>query len=160
MKKNWLIASFRVNETKRVEINLLNQKFEYYLPKIITKNSNSKLKEELLFPGYIFVNTSFENYSTLKYTKGIKDIIKFGNTISFISNEEIKSIQMVEDSSKINPIVPQIKIGQDAFISNGSLKGNIVKICALPSKERVDVLLTFFGTMRRANIPTKDLTFI
>ena len=37
MKKIWLIALYKINEVKRVEKNLLNQKFDYYLPKITKK---------------------------------------------------------------------------------------------------------------------------
>jgi len=159
MKKKWLVASFKVNEINRLEINLLKQNFEYYLPKIITKKINSNPKEELLFPGYIFVNTNLENYAALKYTIGIKNIIKFGHNIAYMSDEDIKIIEKAERSSKIDPIVTQIQIGQDALISKGSLKGNMVKICSLPTKKRVDILLTFLGTMRRANILIKDLTF-
>ena len=159
MKKKWLIASFKINEVKRLEINLLNQKFEYYLPKIITKKINSSPKEELLFPGYIFVNTSFENYSALKYTLGVKSIIKFGDNFAYMSNEDIKAMEMAEQSSKIDPVASQIQIGQDALISKGSLKGSMVKICSLSSKERVGVLLTFLGSIRRVTISKKDLIF-
>ena len=159
MKKKWLVATYKINEVRRVESNLLNQKFDYCLPKITTKKINSNPKVEVLFPGYIFVNTSFENYSALKYTMGIRNIIKFGDNISCISDEEIEAMQMVEETSKIDPLASQIQIGQEAIIIEGSLKGSIVKICSLPSKERVNVLLTFFGSMRRVAIPEKDLLF-
>jgi len=159
MKKKWFIASFKMNEVKRLEINLINQNFEYYLPKIITKKINSKPKIEVLFPGYIFINTSYENYSALKYTLGIGKIIKFGDRIAHMSDEDIKAMEMAEQASKIDPVVSQIQIGQDAFISKGSFKGNMVKICSLPSKERVGVLLTFLGSVTRVTISEKDLIF-
>ena len=159
MKKKWLIALYKGNEVKRVQSNLLNQNFDYYLPKITVKKNNSNSKEEVLFPGYIFVNICLENYSSLKYTLGIKNIIKFGGNVSCISNEDIQSMQMAEINSKIDPIASQIQIGQSAFISKGSLKGSMVKICSLPSKERVGVLHTFLGSMRRVTIPKKDLIF-
>ena len=159
MKKKWLIASFKINEVKRLEINLLNQKFEYYLPKIITKKINTNPTEEILFPGYIFINTDIKNYSALKYTRGIKNIIKFADNIAYMSNEDIKAMKMAERASKIDPVVSQIQIGQDALITKGSFKGRMVKICSLPSKERVDVLLAFLGSMRKVTIPKKDLTF-
>jgi len=113
----------------------------------------------VLFPGYIFVNTSFENYSALKYTKGIKNIIKFGDNISCLSSEEIEAMQMAEETSKIDPVASQIQIGQDVMIAKGSLTGSIVKVCSLPSKERVGVLLSFLGSVRRVTIPEKDLIF-
>jgi transcription antitermination factor NusG len=159
MKKKWLIVLYKSNEVKRVESNLLNQNFDFYLPKITIKNNNKHPKEELLFPGYIFVNTSLENYVSLKYTMGIKHILKFGDNISCISNEEIKSMQITEEASKIHPVSSQIQLGQEAIISEGSLKGNIVKICSLPSKQRVGVLLSLLGSVRRIVIPEKDLIF-
>ena len=159
MKKNWLVATYKINEVRRAENNLLNQKFDYYLPKITTKKINSNSKVEVLFPGYIFVNTSLVNYSSLKYTMGIKNIIKFGDNISCISDKEIEAMQMAEETSKIDPVVSQIQIGQDAIIAKGSLKGSIVKVCSLPSKERIGVLLSFLGSMRRVTIQEKDLIF-
>ena len=159
MKKKWLIALYKINEVKRVERNLLNQNFDFYLPKITIKKINSNFNEEVLFPGYIFINTSFENYSTLKYTMGIKDIIKFGHNISFICSEDIKAMKVAEKTSKIHPVVSQIQIGQDVTIAKGSLKGSIAKICSLPSKERVGILLSFLGSMRKVTIAEKDLIF-
>ena len=159
MKNKWFVALYKINEARRVESNLSNQKFNFYLPKITIKKINSNFRTEALFPGYIFVNTSYENYSTLKYTKGIKNVLKFGENISCISSEDIKAMKMVENSSKSSPIVSQIKIGQDALIAKGSLKGSIVKVCSLPSKARVEVLLYFLGSARRLSVSEKDLIF-
>ena len=159
MKKNWLVATYKINEVRRVESNLSNQKFDYYLPKITTKKINSNAKMELLFPGYIFVNTSLDNYSALKYTIGIKNIIKFGRYISCISSKEIEAMQIAEEASKIIPVASQIQIGQNVVIAKGSLKGSIVKICSLPDKERVGVLLSFLGSIRRVTISEKNLIF-
>ena len=73
--KYWHVATYKLNEIKRVETNLLNQKFDYYLPKITTKKINSSPIEKILFPGYIFIKISSKNFTSLKYTKGIKNIV-------------------------------------------------------------------------------------
>ena len=109
MKKNWLVATYKINEVRRVESNLLNQKFHYCLPKITTKKINSNPKVEVLFPGYIFINTSFENYLPISNTIGIKDIIKFGNYIPCLTDDHIKSIEAIVESSKSNPKVKKIE---------------------------------------------------
>ena len=155
--KYWLVATYKINETERVESNLSNQKFDYYLPKIKIVKLNSYLAEEALFPGYIFINTSPENYSSIKYTKGIKKVIKFGNSIPFLTNNEINRIKSIEKSSESKPISSKIQIGQEAFVSEGPFKGNLVKICSLPSKGRVEVLLTFLGYLRRFKILKENL---
>ena len=159
MLKKWIVATYKSNEVKRVERNLLNQNFDFYLPKIIIKKINTKPKVEVLFPGYIFVNTNLDKYKSLKYTKGIGKIIQFGDNIANVSNEEIESMKMLEETSKIDPVVSQVKIGQAVTIAKGSLKGTIAKVCSLPAKERVGILLSFLGTVRRVTISEKDLIF-
>ena len=156
--KNWIIATYKTNEINRLERNLLNQKFDYYLPKITKKKINSKLKEELLFPGYVFVNIGLDNYAALKYTLGIRNIIKFGEKISCMSSEDIKSMQITEEASRLDPITAKIKIGQEAEIREGFFKGNLVKICSLASKKRVDVLIKFLGSSRKISIHEANLT--
>ena len=157
--KYWLIATYKTNETNRLEKNLSNQNFDYYLPKIVIKKNNSILGEEVLFPGYIFINTTLDKYTLLKYTKGIKKVLKFGKTIPSLTDNEIKTIQSVVKLTKTKPISKKIKLGQEATIAEGPFKGTLVKICSLPSKNRIEVLLTILGSQRRVSFLKKDLIF-
>ena len=157
--KYWLVATYKINEIKQVEANLKNQGFDYYLPKIFTKKPNCKPHEEAMFPGYIFINASIGRYSSVKYTKGIKNIIKFGENISYMTDSEIKSITKAEKLTMLEPILSDIKIGQEVDIKSGAFKGNIGRICALPSGERVGILLHFLGAKRKINILKKDILF-
>ena len=157
--KYWLVATYKINEIKRVESNLSNQGFDYYLPKINLNKPNSNFAEEILFPGYIFINTRLEDYSSLKYTMGIKKIIKFGKNFACLTNKEIKSIKNIEKISKLNPLSSKIKIGQEAIVADGPFKGILVKICFLDSRDRIEVLLNILGSSRRVKILKKDLIF-
>ncbi len=155
--KYWLVATYKINEIEKAERNLSNQNFDYYLPKMKIKKSDTYLKEEVLFPGYIFINTRLKDYSLIKYTKGIKKVVKFGSNIPRLTANEIKSIQSIEKLSNSKPITPKINIGQEAVVAEGPFKGTLVKICSLPSKNRIEVLLTFLGSLRRVNILNEDL---
>ena len=155
--KYWLVATYKINETNRVESNLANQNFDYYLPKIKVQKPNSNLAEEVLFPGYIFIKTRLEDYSSIKYTIGIKKVVRFGNSIPSLTNKEIESIQFIEKLSKSKPLSTKIKIGQEAIVADGPFKGTLVKICSLPSKGRTEVFLTILGHLRRVKILEEDL---
>ena len=157
--KYWLVATYNLNDIRKLESNLSNQNFEYYLPKISIKKINSAPKDEILFPGYVFIYTDMNKYSKLKYTKGLKDIIKFGTNISYLTDNEIKSIRIVEKLSKTEPVLQKIEIGQEALIVKGSFKGTIVKICSLPHKKRVDVLMNLLGSSRKVSLTREDLLF-
>jgi len=66
--------------------------------------------------------------------------------------KKLKVCKWQKKTSKIDPVASQIQIGQDVTYCKGFFKGSIVKICSLPSKERVGVLLSFLGSMRRVTI--------
>jgi transcription antitermination factor NusG len=155
---NWLVASYKINELKKLETNLKNQNFAYYLPKIFTQKVNSISKEEVLFPGYIFVKIGIENYSALKFTRGIKSLIRFGNNFSCLNEDEIKNIKLIEKESRINPLRANVLVGQEAYIKKGSFKGSLVKICSLPAKKRLDVFIYMLGSKRRVNLPIDSIT--
>ena len=154
----WLVASYKINEVARLELNLKNQNFDYYLPKIVLERFNANLKEELMFPGYIFIKTNLKNYTALKYTKGIKKILKFGNNIPSMSKDDIDAIMKIEHESKNTPISTRYTVGQEVIIKEGSFKGNLVKICSLPASKRVDIFIHVLGSKRRVNISLEDLS--
>ena len=154
----WLVASYKVSELKNLETNLKNQNFSYYLPKIIIHKTNCKIKEEALFPGYIFIDVNNKEYQSLNFTKGIKKIIKFGNNISYIDNSEIEDVKKFERSCQKFPLQRKIKIGQSVEIKEGSLKGNLVNICSLPAKDRVDIFINILGFKRKVNIELKNIS--
>tara|TARA_B100000925_G_scaffold291824_1_gene281729 strand:- start:14683 stop:15159 length:477 start_codon:yes stop_codon:yes gene_type:complete len=157
--KYWLVATYKINKIKILESNLFNQDFDYYLPKIVTKKPNCKPKEEAMFPSYIFINTSIERFSSVRYTKGINNILRFGENFSYITDHEIQNIKKVEKLSRKDPLVSDIKIGQEVNIKGGAFKGNIAKICTLPSNKRVGILLHILGSESRISIAEKDLEF-
>ena len=66
--KVWMVATYKINELKRLQENLHNQNFDYYNPKIITKKQNLSAKEESLFPGYIY-SSKFRKLSKNKIYK-------------------------------------------------------------------------------------------
>jgi transcriptional antiterminator RfaH len=154
---NWLVASYKINELKKLEINLKNQQLNYYIPKIFTKKLNRNPTEEILFPGYVFINDGFENYTKINFTKGIKNVIKFGDHIPYLNEEEVKSIKSVEKISKSSPIVLSLNIGQKVVIEKGSFMGSVVEICSLPKNNRIEILIYILGCNRKVNIAKKDL---
>lgn len=147
--KVWITATYKINELKRLEGNLQNQGLEYYHPKINTKKYNLTPKEEPLFPGYIFIYSEIENYSKIKYTRGISKVIRFNNNIATLEDDEIYEIKKIESESFSKPIIQKICVGQEAIISGGPLRGSFVTIASLPNKDRVNIFLHILGKKRK-----------
>ena len=155
--KVWMIATYKTNELKRLKENLQNQEIEYYHPKINTRKYNSKPKEEPLFPGYIFIYSIIENYSKIKYTRGISKVIRFNNNISTLDDDEIIELKKIESESYSQPIVQQIYVGQEATMSEGPLKGSFITIASLPHKDRVNIFIHILGKKRKVTTSLDEI---
>ena len=147
-----MVATYKINELKRLKENLQNQDIEYYHPKINTKKYNLTPKDEPLFPGYIFIHSEIENYSKIKYTRGISKVIRFNNNIAMLEDDEIIELKKIESESYSQPIVQKIYVGQEATMSEGPLKGSFITIASLPNKDRVNIFIHILGKKEKSQL--------
>ncbi len=157
MHKNkdiWFTVRFKVNELIKFERNLKNQNFNYYIPRFTKRLSDHKTKTLALFPGYGFVKGNNENIGSLKYTRGLIDILKFGNSYASIDNETIEDVRKIEKSTALKPIDKNLKIGDEISIKTGPFKDYISKVISMPAKDRVTVLLSLLGSDKNIVLPT------
>ena len=161
--KDWLVVRYKINEHLRFKRNLLNQNFEFYIPRIFTnaqkiRNKKQEAKLELLFPGYGFVRMAQTNLHALRYTLGLINIVRFGDQYAIATNSMINQLKELEASSKIQPIVPnQLAKGSIVTVSSGPFKGYIAKILATPAKDRANILVTFLGAQRTLTVSMEQL---
>ena len=155
--KVWMVATYKNNELKRLEENLQNQDLEYYHPKINTKKYNLTPKEEPLFPGYIFIYSGIENYSKIKYTRGIAKVIRFNNNIATLEDDEIIELKKIESDSFSEPIIQKIFVGQEATISDGPLKGSFITIASMPNKDRINIFIHILGKKRKVTASLDEI---
>ena len=78
-------------------------------------------------------------------------------TLELFSNGSLFVVCPNEKLSESKPIALKIKAGQEAVVTEGPFKGTLVKICSIPSKGRIEVLLNILGSSRRFKILQKDL---
>ena len=152
-----MVATYKKNELKRLQDNLLNQNFNYFNPKIKTKTHNLLLKQEHMFPGYIFINAEIESYQKIKYTKGISKVIGFNKNIAILSDDEIEELKDIQNNSFTEPISPKVFIGQETVMIDGPLKGSLVTIASMPRKDRVNIFIHILGTKRRISASLSEI---
>ncbi len=155
--KVWMVATYKINQLKRLQENLKNQGFEFYNPKINISKHNSSPKEEFLFPGYIFIYAELENYSKINFTKGISLVVRFSNNIAVLDVDEINQLKKIEYESYTKPIIQKVFVGQEGKMSDGPLKGSLVTIASLPKKERVNIFIHILGTKRKVSASLSEI---
>ena len=149
----WYAVRFKVNGLLEFERNLKNQNYIFYIPKFTKRLANHKKKTTSLFPGYGFVKGNDNKLNSLRYTRGLINILKTGDTYATIDNEIIKSVRYLEKSSASKPIDTNLRIGDEISIKSGPFKDYISKIISLPAKDRVTVLLSLLGSDKNIELP-------
>jgi transcription antitermination factor NusG len=150
---NWLVVRYKINQLKRLEHNLQNQNLNFYSPKIIKKSYKTNAhKEVLLFPGYGFIKNGIKNIHSIKYTKGVIDVLKFGTNYAFLSNDKIIELTNAEKISRKKPFCEDFYENDEIIIEDGPLKGQITKILSLQANDRVKVLINILGSLKEIQI--------
>lgn len=156
MGYQWYLAYCRPREEQRAKIHLCNQGVECYYPIITTKKvvrGKSTVKEEPLFPRYMFIYADLELFSPVKLrsTRGISHMIGHREKWSTVPKELIYELMRHEDCDALRSQFDHLpKCGDAVMITEGSVKG-IEAIYQEPDGETRGILLV---KMLNQQIPT------
>ena len=92
----WVLIYTKAKEEKKANENLQRQGFKTFLPLIAPSNKNSELKSLVpVFPRYIFaqINFELENWTSIKSSYGVSNIVMFSEKFTPIPNHIIQLIQ-------------------------------------------------------------------
>ena len=156
--KSWVVIKYNLlNETRLID-NLSNQNFAFYFPKVLVKKNN-QIKSLNLFPGYAFVQYDENKMHALNYTRGLNYVLKSGVEYSLLNNSYINEIKGMQESSKKLPLRPMPKLNSEATITEGPLKGRLIKIIGYTAKDRINFMYNLLGRDLVSDIEIENLKF-
>jgi transcriptional antiterminator RfaH len=147
----WLVAYTKPRLELVALQNLERQNFEVYLPRY-KKFKNTETGPvpvlEPMFPRYIFFrpSTPQQSIETVRSTKGISHIVRFGFELGIVSAYMVASLREFEVSQNQATLqeMSNFKVGQKVKLKHvalGAFEGLIQSV----SKKRVAVLLEIMG---------------
>ena len=144
--KYWFAVNTKPRNEDRAASNLAGGGIEAFAPKLkLRKYKDGRLAEvvEQMFPNYIFVKFHpVDEFHLVKYTRGVKTIVHFGNKIIPIQDEVIDYIRsrLVDGVATIQK--KGFQKGEKVLIKDGPFKGmSGIFEKELEGKERVTILL-------------------
>jgi transcriptional antiterminator RfaH len=149
--ERWLVAYTKPRLEQVALQNLERQHFETYLP-LYKKFKNTETGPvpvlEPMFPRYIFFrpSTPQQSIETVRSTKGISHIVRFGFELGIVSADMVASFREFEVSQNQATLqeMSNFKVGQKVILKHvalGAFEGLIQSV----SKKRVAVLLEIMG---------------
>jgi len=146
MMKKWFVVNTKPKNEQRAATNLINGGIEVLAPKLrLRKYKNGRFINviEQMFPGYIFVKFHpVEEFHLVKYTRGVKTIVHFGNKIVPIHDDIINFIRSKLENGIAEVEKKKFNKGDKVIIKEGPFKGlSGIFEKELEGKERVLILL-------------------
>ena len=149
---DWYLLRTKPREEWRAKQHLENQSFSIYLP-VLTRKS---LKQEPLFPGYIFLEKPEAGVSlhTINSTRGVLNFVRFGIELATAPQQLIDEIQSIE---ALYQEVPRFKPGQTVECKAGPFAGLQAIFQSENGQDRCIILLKILNAERKIEVSQDDL---
>ncbi|HOP85898.1 MAG TPA: transcriptional activator RfaH [Syntrophorhabdaceae bacterium] len=144
--KKWFVVNTKPKNEDRAAFNLLSGGIESLAPKLKLKKYKSDrfiYVIEPMFPGYIFAKFDpIEEFRIVKYTRGVKTIVHFGERIVPIHEELIEFIKSKLENGIATIQKKPLAKGNKIVIKDGPFKGLTgIFEREIDGKERATILL-------------------
>ena len=161
----WYLVYTKPRAESLAQENLLRQGYETYLPLLQTKQRKQGryvAVVEAMFSRYLFINLSCttDNWSPIRSTIGVANMVRFNGLPSRVPAELIASIKSLEDEQGLYKLPEkEFKAGDSVDIIDGIFAGLKGIFQARTSQERVIVLLDIAGQFTRVSMNKNELLY-
>ena len=149
---HWLVAQTKHRQEGRAVQRLEQQGFRVYCPKIPKYGRlGETIGQQVLFPGYCFVEDHGMTITSIRSTPGVIGLIVFGHEgkPAKLSDSELEAIRAAEAFHRKK--VLGIKHGDTISVIDGLFTG-FRGFYSKRSKNRVEVLLVLLGQQQRIKV--------
>jgi len=149
--KSWYLVYTKARSESLAADNLARQEYQTYLPlfkKTRIRNAQAKQVIEPLFPRYIFIelDTETDNWSPIRSTIGVSNIVNFGFTPAKVPSLLINILKENENEDGLYEFEEKKLVkGQSVEIISGPMMGYSGIFNSYSTKNRVNILLDLLG---------------
>jgi transcriptional antiterminator RfaH len=159
----WYVVRTKPRQEQLAEDNLSRQHYRVWLPRITCERRlRGRWRDSLepLFPGYLFVQLrpGVENYSPIRSTRGVADLVRFANEPAVIPLGNIEALQQLQQSNVPRSANQPFEAGEKLRIVDGPFSGWEGVYELSEGGERVTVLLDMLGKGQRLSIRKDDVS--
>jgi len=162
--KQWFAVHTKPRMEEMAEDHLLRQGFDIYFPRIQRdkRRRGKRVKViEAMFPRYLFIrfNPGQDNISSIRYTRGVSRLVRFGNEPARVPDEVIQLLKTsaTDPSGLYIELTPEPRPGDRVSIIDGAFAGLTGVFHKANSEERVIILLNFLGEQNRVALKREQI---
>jgi len=166
LDNSWYLIYTKPRKELIAQENLERQGFMTYLPRIERlrrRNGKHVTTTEAFFPRYLFIslNKTSDNWSSIRSTIGVANIIRFTQYPAVVSESLISFLMLQENpETGLHDEDSGFKSGNSVRITDGSLAGYEGVFKAKTGEERVVILLNVMGNQSEVKISIDSVELV
>lgn len=136
----WLVLRTRSRRESTVESSLQQKQIRVFLPKhrVVRRWRDRRTVLELpLFPGYVFVQPSIDQYENIRYIPGSCGLVFAGNKPAAMPTRDLEAVKILVRSGAELTVNPKLIPGQRVEVIAGPFMGVQGELIRVKSHERL-----------------------
>ncbi|ANS84192.1 Transcription antitermination protein [Vibrio scophthalmi] len=159
--KRWFLVRCKSKQEQRASLNFSNQAITSYFPTIdVLKTIRGKtmLKQEALFPGYLFIHLDISSSyaSKVNNTFGVYGFVNFAGKPQMVPDRLIEELKTLKDSV----IDLTLKSGDQVIINDGSYENVAAIFLEAESEQRSILLIELLNKQVRLSVDNRSIELV
>jgi transcriptional antiterminator RfaH len=114
---------------------------------------------EPLFPCYLFIQCSSENWNDIRFVNGISSLVHFGQRVPPVPDSIIAELKECFEAEEPLDVEDRLFPGAEVSIAEGAFRGfQAIVLRMLPAKRRVQILLDILGRQTLVEVDRQAVT--
>jgi transcriptional antiterminator RfaH len=156
----WYVIQCKAREEGRAREHLERQNFRCYLPTIRIERLRKGRRQQVLeplFPNYVFIqlNATSDNWHTIRSTRGVLKIVRFGESPTPVPDPIIQTIQVRLTNQPL--AIPYLNPGEPVRIVHGPFNDIEAMFIANDGAERVILLMNILAREQTLSFPAASV---
>ena len=158
-ESQWYVVKSKTRKESVALEQLSRQNFVCFYPRMMVRRKRGSRYVrvvEALFKNYLFIklDLSQQDISPIRSTRGVQELVRFGNKLVPVPPAIIASIKSRVDENEILTIdAAHFRCGQKVTIEMGSFAGLEAIYCEPKGENRALLLINLLGRMQRVVVP-------
>jgi transcriptional antiterminator RfaH len=160
---NWFLLQTKSRQESRAVENLERQGVDSFCPVIsVEKVSRGSrvVKQEVLFPGYLFVNFNQTSVTatTVRSTRGVSHFVTCAGSPMMVPDTLIEQLRKRADPSNAELVSNLPQVGDQLEVIEGPFRGLNAVFSQVDGDQRAVVLIAILNQQVEASIPFSSLS--
>ena len=160
---NWFLLQTKSRQESRAVENLERQGVDSFCPMIRVEKvsrGNRVVKQEVLFPGYLFVNFNQTSVSatTVRSTRGVSHFVTCAGSPVMVPDALVEQLQKRTDANSSEMISNLPQVGDQLEVIEGPFRGLNAVFSQIDGDQRALVLINLLNQQVEASIPLSSLS--